>query len=222
MTNEKRKAIVNIENLVVWRRIYDSEGNVSYGEANEIIKSLMSFSYTPTFVSDELCGDGEVVDTYAANMGGTLEIGLTGLTKTDRILFFGENSSKNSSSMASQGTPQVTISSSDDIPNYLVVAFLARHNDDSATLFKYPKVRFTPGQESAQQRTRSGITWSTKTISGTCNAEDDTAEGCHTGAYRVLCEKLNPNDIYYKATLEKWFGEATCYDFVDPNVEVGE
>ncbi len=89
MSKNDVKTVTNIENLTVWKRT-EGEESTTYGNAVSLVKRLMTVSDNPTTVSDDLYGDGEAVASYSANMGGTLELGLTDLTAADRVLFFGE------------------------------------------------------------------------------------------------------------------------------------
>lgn len=185
------KSVVNIEKLTVWSRT-EADTETTYGTATSLAKTLMTVNDTPTVVSDDLHGDGEIVDTYYAVVGGTLEYGLTGLTQADRALFYGEVA-KNGSNVVAKG----------QIGNYVVVAHQSVHKDGTLKLTKYMRVLFSPSQEQEQQVTKSGVTWSTKTLSGTYSADKDT------GVYKYIRDNVDP--VEDAEVISKWFTQADYY-----------
>lgn len=188
MSKNDVKTVTNIENLTVWKRT-EGEESTTYGDAVSLVKRLMTVSDNPTTVSDDLYGDGEAVASYSANMGGTLELGLTDLTAADRVLFFGETDE--------DGT---NIVSKTDICNYTTVAYQSRQHNGKLKLTKYVRVLFAPGQEQEQQVTKSGISWSTKTLSGTYTPDPDT------GVFKYVRRDVDPTAD--TELISKWFTNA--------------
>lgn len=185
------KSVVNIEKLTVWSRTENDEAT-TYGTPVSLAKTLMTINDTPTVVSDDLHGDGEVSDTYYAVVGGTLECGLTGLTQTDRALFYGETA-KDGSNVIAKG----------QIGSYVVVAHQSVHRDGTLKLTKYVRVLFSPSQEQEQQVTKSGVTWSTKTLSGKYSADKGT------GVYKYIRDNVDP--VEDAEIISKWFTQADYY-----------
>lgn len=188
MNSKDRPIIVNVEKLTAWERKED-EAETTYGEAVSLEKRLMTVTDNPTVVSDECYGDGEVAASYSANMGGTLDIGLTDLLAKDRVLFYGETSE--------EGT---NIISKNDIGKYVIVAYMSKQHGGKVKLTKYMRVLFAPTQEQEQQVTKSGRTWNTKTLSGTYMAEPET------GVYKYVREQVDP--VTDKELIAKWFSDA--------------
>lgn len=188
MNSKDRPIIVNVEKLTAWERKED-EAETTYGEAVSLEKRLMTVTDNPTVVSDECYGDGEVAASYSANMGGTLDIGLTDLLAKDRVLFYGETSE--------EGT---NIISKNDIGKYVIVAYMSKQHGGKVKLTKYMRVLFAPTQEQEQQVTKSGRTWNTKTLSGTYMAEPET------GVYKYVREQVDP--VTDKELITKWFSDA--------------
>lgn len=188
MNSKDRPIIVNVEKLTAWERKED-EVETTYGEAVSLEKRLMTVTDNPTVVSDECYGDGEVAASYSANMGGTLDIGLTDLLAKDRVLFYGEASE--------EGT---NIISKNDIGKYVIVAYMSKQHGGKVKLTKYMRVLFAPTQEQEQQVTKSGRTWNTKTLSGTYMAEPET------GVYKYVREQVDP--VTDKELIAKWFSDA--------------
>lgn len=188
MNSKDRPIIVNVEKLTAWERKED-EAETTYGEAVSLEKRLMTVTDNPTVVSDECYGDGEVAASYSANMGGTLDIGLTDLLAKDRVLFYGETSE--------EGT---NIISKNDIGKYVIVAYMSKQHGGKVKLTKYMRVLFAPTQEQEQQVTKSGRTWNTKTLSGTYMAEPET------GVYKYVREQVDP--VTDKELIATWFSDA--------------
>ena len=183
--------LVNINNLTMWSR-NESEATATYGEAVSFQKRFMTVSDTPTTVSDQLFGDGEVAADYNAITGGTLELGLTDLSNTDRVLIYGES--------VKDGTNVIT---TDTNSGYNVVAYSGKQQNGLLTLVKYLRVKFAPGQEQAQQVTNSGVNWATKTVSGTYSADPET------GIFRYIRDNVDPTKD--SEIITKWFSDATYY-----------
>lgn len=183
--------LVNINNLTMWLR-NESEATATYGEAVSFQKRFMTVSDTPTTVSDQLFGDGEVAADYNAITGGTLELGLTDLSNTDRVLIYGES--------VKDGTNVIT---TDTNSGYNVVAYSGKQQNGLLTLVKYLRVKFAPGQEQAQQVTNSGVNWATKTVSGTYSADPET------GIFRYIRDNVDPTKD--SEIITKWFSDATYY-----------
>lgn len=191
MANKDRPIVIDVERLTVWER-KEGETETIFGDAVSLAKRLMTVTDNPTVVSDECYGDGEVAASYSANMGGTLDIGLTDLTASDRVLFYGETTENNTN-----------IISKNDIGKYVVVAYISKQHGGKIKLTKYMRVLFAPTQEQEQQVTKSGRTWSTKSLNGTYMSDSET------GVFKYVREQVDP--VKDKALIEKWFTEATYH-----------
>lgn len=159
MAAENRKRpYINVKRLVMWGLLTDDETATTYdADAYEFSKSLMSAKCTPAVQTAELYGDGIRVEDYVAKDGGELDIAVTGFEAGDGVFLFGETKTED-------GTE---ISSAADIVPYKCVAYMTERPDGKVNLYKYPKVKFMPQAEDANQREGSKITYGTSQLKGT-------------------------------------------------------
>ena len=194
---------INVKRLVMWGLTTDEDDGTTYDSiVYEFKKSTMSAKYTPRAETAEQHGDGIKVEDYVAKDGGDLEIKLTGFKAGDGEFLFGETKTKDG----------VEISGSDDIVPYKCVAYMTERPDGKVNLYKFPKVKFMPQGETADQREGSKISYGDASIKGTYSPLLST----HAEQYRKL--GADPGDATDKALIEKWFTEAAYYtaDTVSP------
>ena len=191
MNKKNTPKTYNVERFTAWKRT-ETEDTVVFGEPVSLAKRLMTTSDSPTVISDDLCGDGEIVASYNANMGGTVQYGFTDLTASDRELFYGEK--------IVEGT---NITTKDDIGSYVVTAHMSNQSGNKVKLTKYMRVLFSPSQEQEQQKTVSGINWATTNLDGKYTPDPET------GVIKYVRRNVDP--ITDKAIIEKWFTEATYH-----------
>lgn len=157
-TENRKRPYINVKRLVMWGMLTDDETATTYdAEPYVFLKSLMSAKCTPAVQTAELYGDGIRVEDYVAKDGGELDIAVTGFEAGDGVFLFGETET-------ADGTE---ISSAADIVPYKCVAYMTERPDGKVNLYKYPKVKFMPQAEDANQREGSKISYGTSQLKGT-------------------------------------------------------
>ena len=196
MANERGRSHVNVKRLVMWKLLTDDDSATTYDtEAYAFEKSTMSAKYSPKVETAEQYGDGIKVEDYVAKNGGDLDISLTGFKTGDGVFLFGETKTED-------GTE---VSGSDDIVPYNCVAYCTERPDGKLNLYKFPKVKFMPQGETADQKEGTKISYGNASIKGTYSP----LLSSHQDQYKRLgVDPSNPDD---KAFIEKWFSEAGFY-----------
>lgn len=196
MANERGRSHVNVKRLVMWKLLTDDDSATTYDtEAYAFEKSTMSAKYSPKVETAEQYGDGIKVEDYVAKNGGDLDISLTGFKTGDGVFLFGETKTED-------GTE---VSGSDDIVPYNCVAYCTERPDGKLNLYKFPKVKFMPQGETADQKEGTKISYGNAAIKGTYSP----LLSSHQDQYKRLgVDPSNPDD---KAFIEKWFSEAGFY-----------
>ena len=180
----------------MWKLLTDDDSATTYDtEAYAFEKSTMSAKYSPKVETAEQYGDGIKVEDYVAKNGGDLDISLTGFKTGDGVFLFGETKTED-------GTE---VSGSDDIVPYNCVAYCTERPDGKLNLYKFPKVKFMPQGETADQKEGTKISYGNAAIKGTYSP----LLSSHQDQYKRLgVDPSNPDD---KAFIEKWFSEAGFY-----------
>lgn len=203
MAAERRRPYINVKRLVMWGLLTDDETATTYdAEPYVFSKSLMSAKCTPAVQTAELYGDGIKVEDYVAKDGGELDIAVTGFENGDGVFLFGETKTED-------GTE---VSSSADIVPYRCVAYMTERSDGKVNLYKYPKVKFMPQAEDANQREGSKISYGTSQLKGTYSPLIST----EADRYR----HLGADPVTDAEFITKWFTEANFY--TADNAENGE
>lgn len=187
-------AHINVKRLVMWGLLTDDDTATTYDKnAYEFKKSTMSAKHTPKVETASQYGDGIKVEDYVAKDGGDIEIALTGFKSGDGEFLFGETKT-------TEGTE---VSGSDDIVPYKCVAYMTERPDGKVNLYKFPKAKFMPQAEDAEQREGSKISYGGASIKGTYSP----LLSSHADRYR----RLGADPVEDKAFIEKWFTEAAFY-----------
>lgn len=196
MANERGRSHVNVKRLVMWKLLTDDDSATTYDtNAYAFEKSTMSAKYSPKVETAEQYGDGIKVEDYVAKNGGDLDISLTGFKTGDGVFLFGETKTN-------EGTE---VSGSDDIVPYNCVAYCTERPDGKLNLYKYPKVKFMPQGETADQKEGTKISYGNASIKGTYSP----LLSSHQDQYKRL--GVDPSDPDDKTFIEKWFSEADFY-----------
>lgn len=145
---------INVKRLAMWEMTDEKEE--TYGDVMPFDKRLMTYKDTPSVGEAELYGCGVLVAVASRNSGGSLELGIHGLTGDEREVMYGEN--------IVGGT---NVTSAEDVPSYVAVAVMSENEDGTVNLRKWFKVRFSPHDESISQIEGDKISFSTPTVKGT-------------------------------------------------------
>ncbi len=126
------------------RKTGDGDDATTYDkEAYAFTNELNSIKYTPKVETAEQYGDGIKVEDYVAKDGGDIEAVIRGFKTGDSKFLFGE-------SETDEGT---SISGSDDNVPYVCVAYATVRPDGKLNLYKFPKVKWMPQVNFAQNIT---------------------------------------------------------------------
>lgn len=189
-------AHINVERLVMWGLLTDDDTATTYDTNKyEFKKSTMSAKYTPKVETASQFGDGVKVEDYVAKDGGDLDITLTGFKAGDSEFLFGETKTKEG----------VEVSGANDIVPYKCTAYMTVRPDGKVNLYKFPKVKYMPQGETADQREGSKISYGSASIKGTYSPLISSGADC----YKRL--GVDPSDSTDKAFIEKWFSEAAFF-----------
>lgn len=201
--NVKVKSEVNARNLVMWPLTEGAEGDTC-GSAVEFGERLKNFSDSLTSNSQSAASDGVVVETFTGIGTGTLTLGLSDLIPDERKLIFGETVNE-----YTDGKVVVT-TGKEKIP-CVRAALMTDRSDGKVNLYKFFKVKFTPGEKSVEQINESGqATFSTISISGTYfQSFSEEIEGMKAEAKCV-----DPSTGNGKKFINKWFTDA---DYIGDN-----
>lgn len=185
---------INVKRLVMWGLATDNDSGTTYDEAAyEFKKSTMSAKYTPKAETAEQYGDGIKVEDYVAKDGGDIEITLTGFKSGDGEFLFGETKTNEG----------VEVSGSEDIVPYNCTAYMTERPDGKVNLYKFPKVKYMPQGETADQKEGTKISYGNASIKGTYSP----LLSSHADCYR----RLGADPEADKEFIEKWFTEAAFY-----------
>ena len=200
-STERGRAHINVKRLVMWKQLTDDDSATTYDTtAYAFTKSTMSAKYTPRVETAEQYGDGIKVEDYVAKDGGDIEISLTGFKTGDGEYLFGETKTD-------EGTE---VSGSDDVVPYQCVAYCTERGDGKLNLYKFPKVKFMPQGETADQKEGTKISYGNASIKGTYSP----LLSSHADCYKRL--GADPSNVDDKAFIEKWFTEADFYKTQSP------
>lgn len=187
-------AHINVKQLVMWGLLTDDDAATTYDTTQyEFKKSTMSAKHTPTVETASQYGDGIKVEDYVAKDGGDIEISLTGFKAGDGEFLFGETKTKDG----------VEVSGSDDIVPYKCVAYMTERGDGKVNLYKFPKVKFMPQSEDAEQREGSKISYGNAMIKGTYSPLISS----HADRYR----RFGVDPTTDAEFITKWFTKADFY-----------
>lgn len=184
------RAPIGVKRLVMWPQTTDDETTLSYGDAHNFENRLMTVVNAPNVVQAELSADDKVVEELAERTGGTLTIDLTDLTSEDRVLIFGEN--------IRNGT---NVANSNDISNYVAVAYMTLRSDGLYNLYKFMKVKFAPQSETNSTKQKGSITYATKQIVG------NYIPASHSGDMEAVRRGVDP--VAEADIIERWFTDGS-------------
>ena len=192
-----RKAPFKLSRLGVFPLTKDDETTVEYGTAYPFAMSLMTASTTPNTTTASLDADDQQVEQVTVKNGGSINIGLTALNEDDEATLYGKK--------IVQGT---VVSNKDDITPSNGVAYMTGRSDGKVNLYKYPKVKFAPGEKSNQTQKSEGLEFSTITIAG------NYIPTIFSGDDEYIRYAVDP--VADKAIVDSWFTEG---DYFGPVVE---
>lgn len=169
---------INIKNLrIVPMKTEDTPTAAAvYDTPIDLTSRFMSFTDTPTQTSANLSGDGGITNTYVAKIGGTLALNIHRIKGAERAKIYGEQPSDDNSYAMGK----------DDIVPYAAVIFTVENDDGTVDLYKYPKWKATEQPKTVEQKSESGVTYSTESLSGTYSFLRDCGEA------RYILEDLDP------------------------------
>lgn len=191
--NVQVKSDINARNLVVWPISNESSENcgtaVAFGER---LKNISDSLQTNT---QSASADGVVVETYTGIGTGTLGLGLTELTPSERTLLFAQ---------AVQNTNVVIVTGKEKIP-CVRVAFMTDTSDGKVNLYKYFRVKFAPYEKTVRQISESGqATFSSITINGTYfQSQSENVTGLKAEA-----KNIDPLTTEGQTFITNWFTNA--------------
>ena len=156
--NDVGRSSINVKRLTMWKQLTDSETATTYDTtARAFTNELNSMKYSPKMETAEQYGDGIKVEDYVAKDGGDIEAVIRGFKNGDNEFLFGETST----------TEGVSVSASDDVVPYVCVAYATVRPDGKLNLYKFPKVKWMPQGETANQQEGTKISYGTASIKGT-------------------------------------------------------
>lgn len=187
-------SFINVKRLAMWGLLTDDEAATTYdAETYEFGTSLMAAKYTPSVQTASQYGDGIKVEDYVAKDGGDIDITITGFKAGDSVFLFGETKT-------ADGTE---ISSAADIVPYKCVAYMTERPDGKVNLYKFPKVKFMPQGEDANQREGSKISYGTAALKGTYSPLISSQHDCY--------KRLGVDPTTDAEFVTKWFTTADFY-----------
>lgn len=193
-TDTRGHSFINVKRLVMWGLLTDDEAATTYdADPYEFGTSLMAAKYAPSIQTAPQYGDGIKVEDYVAKDGGDLDITITGFKAGDGVFLFGETKT-------ADGTE---ISSAADIVPYRCVAYMTERPDGKVNLYKFPKVKFMPQGEDANQREGSKISYGTAALKGTYSPLISTEAD--------RCKRLGVDPKTDAEFIAKWFATADFY-----------
>lgn len=190
----KAKATIGLERLAMWKVLDETDESITYDTVKELVKRIMTASYSPSVSEAELNADNQTVDYVTESDGGELSIGVTALDSDERCLIYGET--------LENGT---NIENKDNMSNYVCVAYMTNRSDRLVNLYKYPKVYFTPQQESSDTKKRGSLEFKTIDLKGTALSL------LKDGNSRFVRYGVNPKSDEGKAIITAWFTEGDYY-----------
>lgn len=194
MASNERRSTINIMRLTVWPQVIDSDEKLEYGEPVSIAKVLMTAKDTPSSSTGTQEGDGQTVEYYSSITGGAIALGITAINSADRVLFYGET--------IQNGT---NVTNKNDSAGYIMVAYMSERADGLVNLKKFPKLRFSPQEESESQKTKGGLTYSTNNLQG------EYLPTLKNGDAKYVRYGVDPKTVDGKAIIESWVTDA---DFI--------
>ena len=90
------------------------------------------------------------------------------------------------------------------------MAYCTERPDGKLNLYKFPKVKFMPQGETADQKEGTKISYGNASIKGTYSP----LLSSHADCYKRL--GVDPSNVDDKAFIEKWFTEADFYKTQSP------
>ncbi|MBQ9082660.1 MAG: hypothetical protein IJY28_04070 [Clostridia bacterium] len=188
MGEEKRKANIGLRRLVVWPVTAETTVGLTYGDAHEFAKALMTLTDTPSASSGALEADDQTVDELAAIDGGDLKVGVTGILASERQLLYGTT--------AKNGTD---VTNKDDNSPYVCVACMFNRGGGQFELRKYPRAKFLPGEEKSETKRKGQVQYYTTDLSGSYSPT------LHNGDIRYIRVADAEAD---KTVIDNWFTDA--------------
>lgn len=153
------RSSINVKRLTMWKQLTDTDKATTYDvEARAFTNELNSMKYSPRVETAEQYGDGIKVEDYVAKDGGDIEAVIRGFREGDGAFLFGETETT---------AEKTTVSGSDDIVPYVCVAYATVRPDGKMNLYKFPKVKWMPQGEEANQQEGSKVTYGTAQLKGT-------------------------------------------------------
>ena len=187
------KSSVNVKRLTMFHMLTDSESGTTYDSSPYTFPNeLNSAKNKPKVATASQYGDGVKVEDHVAKDGGTLDVVIRGYKPGDSVFLFGETDDN--------GTE---VSNADDIVPYVLVAYHTVRADGKYNLYKYPKVKWMPQGETANQQEGSTVNYGTASLQGTYSSLLSSGDDKYT-KYGVDPDKDS-------AFIEKWFTEAAFY-----------
>lgn len=188
--NKDGKSSINVKRLTMWKITKDDEKETTYDESPRVFPNqLNSAQYQPSMQTNAQYGDGVKVEDYVAKDGGTLNIVIRGFTDGDNEFLFGEKTQN-----------KISVSNADDVVPDLCVAYATERPDGLLNLYKFPKVKFMPQGETANQREGSQVQYGTASIQGSYSPLLSN----HDDVYKMY--GVDPEAD--KEIIEKWFTTA--------------
>ncbi len=188
------RSSINVKRLTMWKQLTDTEAGTTYdAEAYPFTNELNSMKYTPKAETAEQFGDGIKVEDYVAKDGGDIESVIRGFKTGDSAFLFGE-------AETDEGT---AVSNADDIVPYVCVAYCTVRPDGKLNLYKFPKVKWMPQGEDANQKEGSKISYGTASLKGTYSPLISSHDDCY--------KRYGVDPKADKDFIESWFTTANFY-----------
>lgn len=167
----------------------------TYGNVLDFVNRFMSFNDTPKMVSSSINGDGATTNTYSAKNGGDVTFNIQKIKGEERVVAFGEK--KESDGSISSG--------SKDLIPYTSAVFTVDNDDGTIDLYKFPKIKLIEQPTSVEQKSESGIKYSTAVLKGTYMDLKNTDKG------RYILEDIDPNTEEGKKIIADWYADGNPF-----------
>lgn len=188
------KSSVNVKRLTMWKLATDSESGTTYESDTKVFTNeLNSARYTPKVQTASQYGDGIKVEDYVAKDGGDIEITIRGFKEGDSEFLFGETAT----------TDGTEVSGADDIVPYVSVAYMTERPDGLVNLYKFPKTKWMPQGETANQKEGSAVNYGTANLQGTYSPLLSTEKDMY--------RRYGVDPDTDKEFIESWFSKPDFY-----------
>ncbi len=191
---------INIKDLAVWPMTKEDTDNSSavYGDCISYKDRFMSYNDAPKSKSASINGDGRTTNSYFSKDGGDLSLNVQKIKGEERVVIYDETKEKDGSISSGSG----------DVIPYVAVAFTVENDDGTVDLRKYPKTKLVEQPESGEQKSESGIKYTTAVLKGTYIDLKDT------GKSRYVLEDIDPKTEEGKKTIANWYADGNPFSKV--------